>query len=65
MHPAISYQLARARITDLHRQAQRDALASAAQRARRAQRRPSEQPAHALPTLGLRRALTVLLGRRA
>ena len=30
MHPAISYELAKARITDLRHQAQRDALARAA-----------------------------------
>jgi hypothetical protein len=63
MHPALGYQLAQARSTDLHRQAQRDALASAARRARRAQRRPSRQPA--FPALGLRRALAVLHGRSA
>lgn len=32
MHPAISYELAKARIADLRRQAQRDALARAATR---------------------------------
>jgi hypothetical protein len=65
MHPALGYQLAQDRSTDLHRQAQRDALASAALRAHRAQRRPPKQPARAFPALGLRRALTVLLGRSA
>ena len=32
MHPAISYDLAKARIADLHHQAQRDALARAVTR---------------------------------
>ena len=36
MHPAIHHDLAQARIADLHRQAQRDALARAARRARHA-----------------------------
>jgi hypothetical protein len=34
-NPTISYDLARARIAELHRQADRDALAHAARRARR------------------------------
>jgi hypothetical protein len=34
MHPTISYHLATARAAELHRRAQRDALARAARRAR-------------------------------
>jgi hypothetical protein len=53
MHPTLSCELAKARIADMHRQAQRDALARAARRARR--RRP-DQPA--LPALKIRAAVT-------
>jgi hypothetical protein len=53
MHPTLSSELAKARMADLHRQAQRDALARAARRARR--RRP-DQPT--LPALRIRAALT-------
>ena len=34
MHPSISYQLAQARIADLHRQARQHAIARAARQAR-------------------------------
>jgi hypothetical protein len=40
MYPLTAYHLGQARIADLHRQAQRDALAGAARQARRI-RRPS------------------------
>ena len=39
MHPITSYELAKAQIADLHRQARRDALARAARRARLARTR--------------------------
>jgi len=43
MHPAaLSYQVLQVRITDLHRQAQRDALVQAA----RHRRPPRSHPAH-------------------
>jgi hypothetical protein len=56
MHPEIHYQLMQARVADLHRAAQRDALARAARRARR---QPSGHPAPRLPAIG-RRIMTVL-----
>jgi hypothetical protein len=59
MHPAIHHQLAQARIADLHRQAQHDALARAASRARRA-RTPQRRPVRGLPAVMARRVLTVL-----
>lgn len=43
MHPAISYELATARIAGLHRQAQRDALARAAARAPSSAPQPGRQ----------------------
>jgi hypothetical protein len=63
MHPTLSCELAKARIADLHRQAQRDTLARAARRTRH--RRPY-QPT--LPALRIRTAVTrrllSLLGAR-
>jgi hypothetical protein len=53
MHPLISYELAKARVSDLHRQAQHDALARAARRARRTRTR---RPGH--PPVAVRRLLT-------
>ncbi len=45
MYPAIHHQIAQARIADLHHQAQRDALARAPRRARRAHTRgPHSRP---------------------
>jgi hypothetical protein len=65
MHPALSYEIAKAHIADLHRQAQRDALASAVRQARRARRRES---AHRQPTrrsVAARRVIAVLSARSA
>ena len=44
MHPAISYELATARIADLRRQAQRDALARAAARVPSSAPQPDRDP---------------------
>ena len=46
MHPIISYELAKARIAEMHSQARRDALARAARQARRARR---HEPGHRTP----------------
>ena len=43
MHPAISYELAQARIADLRRQAQREALARAAPHVPPSARRPNRK----------------------
>ena len=63
MYPITSYELAKAQTADLHRQAQRDALARAARRARHA--RP-DRPGHtapASPAAAVRRLLTALSAR--
>jgi hypothetical protein len=44
MHPATAQALSQARLTDLHHQAQRAALARAARQARRARRQPPRHP---------------------
>lgn len=63
MHPTIRYELGKARVADLHHQAQRDALARAARRPRRAPGHPSGRRVPALRALLPRRVFT-LLGTR-
>jgi hypothetical protein len=63
MHPALHYDLMQARLADLHHQAQRDALAHAARRARRARKQQSGRPVPRLPAVAARRVLTILSAR--
>jgi hypothetical protein len=58
MYPTTSYELAKARVADLHHQAQRDALARAARRGRRAQTRQSTPHVLRHPAFG-RRVLSI------
>ena len=60
MHPALHYELMQARLADLHHQAQRDALARAARRARKQQ---SGHPVPRLPAVAARRMVTILSAR--
>lgn len=62
MYPINSYEQAKARAADWHHQAQRDALARAARRARRA--RPHES-GHPVPALPFRRRVLAMLGARS
>jgi hypothetical protein len=66
MHPTIAHDLVKARTSDLHRQAQRDAAGLAARRARHAPANNSTtlMPAHTTAAL-IRRVLTLLSARRA
>jgi hypothetical protein len=65
MHPIILHDLAKAHTSDLHRQAETDALSRAARRARSAPAQHSAPfiPAHATAEL-IRRVLTLLGARR-
>ena len=68
MHPIILHDLTKAHTSDLHRQADRDALSRAARRARRARQAPAQNsapfmPAHTTAEL-IRRVLTLLGARR-
>ena len=65
MHPIIMHDLIKARTSDLHRQAERDALSLAARRARHAPAKTSTpfMPAHTTAEL-IRRVLTLLGARR-
>ena len=62
MHPELHYQLAQARVADLHRQAQHDAQARAASQARRARAAERRHPVRGLPAVMARRLLTTLGG---
>ena len=65
MHPIIARDLMKARTSDRHRQAERDALRRAARRARQAPAKKSTpfMPAHTTAAL-IRRVLTLLGARR-
>ena len=65
MHPIILHDVVKAHTSDLHRQAERDALSLAARRARQAPARHSApfMPAHTTAAL-IRRVLTLLGARR-
>lgn len=63
MHPITSYEVAKVHIADLHRQAQRDALARAARRAHRVSAHRPGHPAAAAPSAAVRRLLTALGAR--
>jgi hypothetical protein len=65
MNPTILHDLTKAHTSDLHRQAERDALSRAARRARHAPAKNSTPflPAHTTAQL-IRRVLTVLGARR-
>jgi hypothetical protein len=64
MHTTISYEMNRARIAELHDQAQRDRLARAARRARRPRRHQLSDHLAMFPVLVARRLLTAT-GTRA
>jgi hypothetical protein len=68
MHPIILHDLTKAHTSDLHRQAERDALSRSARGARRARQAPAQHsaplmPAHTTAEL-IRRVLTLLGARR-
>ena len=66
MYSISSYELARARVADLHRQAQRDALGRAARRASRARGEQAHQPRNHVPGVpAVRRRLLTVLGARS
>ena len=54
MYPTSSYELAKARVAELHHQAERDALARAARRGRRALTRQATPHALRPPAVGRR-----------
>jgi len=58
MYSTINYQIMQARVADLHRQAQQDALARAARQGRRPPKHQSERGVLRLPVITARRALT-------
>jgi len=55
MYSAFSYQIAKDRVADLHRQAQHDALVRAARQGRRAHKRQFGHRVPRLPSIAARR----------
>jgi hypothetical protein len=58
MYSTINHQIMQARITDLHRQAQQDALAPRRPPGRRPHKHPSARHVLRLPIITARRAIT-------
>ena len=58
MYSTFNHQIAQDRIADMHRQAQRDALAGQARPGRQPHKRPSGWRVLRLPIITARRALT-------
>jgi hypothetical protein len=58
MYSTINHQIMQARVADLHRQAQQDALARAARQDRRPQKHQSGRRVLRLPIITARRLLT-------
>jgi hypothetical protein len=65
MNPATSYDLAQARIADLHAQAQRARLARAARRPRHPRAHQRRHPAPALRAAAAARRVLTVLGARS
>jgi hypothetical protein len=57
MHYTVNHQIVQARVADLHREAQQDALARAARQGRPSKRQPGRRVLR-LPVLTARRVLT-------
>jgi hypothetical protein len=58
VYSAINYQIMQARVADLHRQAQQDAMARAVRQGRRPPKRQSGRRVLRLPVITARRVLT-------
>jgi hypothetical protein len=63
LHPAMQYELTKARITDLHRQAERDRIARYARQARPPKQAGTGQRGVAIHIGATRRALVALIAR--
>jgi hypothetical protein len=60
MNSNFHYEIAKARVADIHEEIQRDAMARAARTARRAPKSQSARPAPRFPVAVVRRVLTML-----
>jgi len=65
MHPIMHDELNKARIADLHRQAERDRLARAAAQARRTPREHGKDPVGGRSARVFARRLLIILGARS
>lgn len=60
MYSNFTYEIAKARVADMHQETQNDAMGRAARTARRAQKNQSARPAPRFPVVAARRVLTIL-----
>jgi hypothetical protein len=65
MYSNFNYEIAKARVADIHQEIQRDAMARAARKGRRARKNQSARPAPRFPVVAARRVLTILGGHSA
>jgi hypothetical protein len=65
MHPLTQYDLIKAQVADLHRQAERDGLGHAGRRARRARRERGRHPVLSHPATTLVRRALAAVGARS
>jgi hypothetical protein len=60
MYSNFHYEMAKARVADIHEEIQRDVMGRAARKGRRAQKSQSARPAPRFPVVVARRILTML-----
>jgi len=60
MNSSFHHEIAKARVADIHQEIQRDAMARAARKGRRARKSQSARPAPRFPVVAARRVLTML-----
>ena len=65
MYSNFNHEIAKARVADIHQEIQRDAMARAARKGRRAQKSQSARPAPRFPVVAARQVLTILGAHRA
>jgi hypothetical protein len=60
MYSNFNYEIAKARVADMHEEMQRDVMGRAARKGRRARKNQSARPAPRFPVVAARRVLTIL-----
>jgi hypothetical protein len=60
MYSTFHHEIAKARVADIHEEIQRDEMARATRKGRRARKQQSARPAPRFPVVAARRVLTML-----
>lgn len=60
MYSNAHYEIAKARVADIHEEMQRDVMGRAARKGRRVRKNQSARPAPRFPAVAARRVLTIL-----